>query len=611
MTLTFSARIEGHEIACEIGSDADLAAPTLCFSLMAAPRVVSGGTLVRRVAGYGEVALPDLRAGHIAHLRLAYDNRDYFPRNRAWLPLGAYLRVAGKTYPLPPLHQGVDLAAPARASAALFDSLRLVPQPTSWRPSGGTLMATSFDVLTDGLGSVAALAARLNLPPFLTGNGAPLSIEADPTLAEAAYVLTITSDGSTLRAAGSAGIFAAGITLLNLRETYDGQLPRGVITDAPRFGWRGQHLDCARHFFQVATIRRLLDLMALFKLNRFHWHFADDEAFRLQLDCCPDLARLTAFRGEGLAVPGVFGGGVRAGGSYSRADVADLLAHAADLHIEILPEIEVPAHGYCINAVISGLTDQSDPCPEISIQGYPRNILNPAMPATWALLDPLASEVASLFPIRMLHLGCDELPPAAWDQSPAATALKQREGLDDRDDLQGWMMAKLASHLVGQGIRIAAWEEAAKGTQGGIGHNALLFSWSGQGPGIAAARAGHDVVMCPAQNVYFDLAHTSDQQDWGAAWAGFVPLEQTVAWKPVPSGAEDVAHRIIGVQGCFWGEFTTEDAQMEPMLAPRILGLANKAWDSNDSLDGAGLRALCGHYVAVFDRIGWQRHPGA
>ncbi|MES2145169.1 MAG: beta-N-acetylhexosaminidase [Pseudomonadota bacterium] len=607
MTLTFSARIEGREIACEIGSDENLAAPVFCFSLMAAPRVVSGGTMVRRVAGYGEVQLPDLNAGEVAHVRLAHENPDYAPRNRAWLPLGAYLRVRNKTMPLPPLALGIGPADDAPESPP-FDGLRLIPQPTGWRPSGGTLTAIGFAGDRKALGPVARLAARLGLPPFLTASGAPVAIETDPSLPAEAYVLILEATSITLRAAGPAGIFAAGITLLNLRETYGEKLPCGTITDAPRFGYRGQHLDCARHFFQIATIRRLLDVMALFKLNRFHWHFADDEAFRLQVDCAPDLWRLTAFRGEGLPVPGVFGGGIRAGGSYSRADVAALIAHAIDLHIEILPEIEVPAHSYCINAVIPGLTDQSDPLPEVSIQGYPRNILNPAKPETWALLEPLTTEVASLFPIGILHLGCDELPPAAWDQSPAASALKSREGLQGRDDLQGWTMARLAGRLTAQGIRPAAWEEAAKGAQGGIGHNALLFSWTGQGPGVAAARMGHDVVMCPAQHTYLDMAHTADPDDWGAAWAGFIALEDTVSWKPIPKGAEDIAQRVVGVQGCFWGEFTTEDAQMEPMLAPRILGLANKAWDVNDSVDGVGLRALAGHYAPVFDRIGWARY---
>jgi hexosaminidase len=291
--------------------------------------------------------------------------------------------------------------------------------------------------------------------------------------------------------------------------------------------------------------------------------------------------------------------------------VQTVLDHAAALNIQVLPEIEVPAHAFAFNKAISGLRDTADTGAEISIQGYPQNILNPAEPATWAMLEPLSLEVASLFPIGILHLGCDELPPDAWAGSPAVDALKAQHNLQTRDDVQGWMMDRLAAHLTRHGIRPAAWEEAAKGANGGIGHNAILFSWTGQGPGIEAARRGHDVVMCPAQHIYFDMAHTSDPNDWGAAWAAFVSLEDTVNWHPVPLGAEDVAHRIIGVEGCFWSEFTTQDRQIEPMLAPRILGLANKAWDCRDSVDGPALRALAAAYAPLFDRIGWTRHRGA
>lgn len=173
------------------------------------------------------------------------------------------------------------------------------------------------------------------------------------------------------------------------------------------------------------------------------------------------------------------------------------------------------------------------------------------------------------------------------------------------------MMARLAGTLTARGIRTAAWEEAAKGANGGIGHGALLFSWTGQGPGVAAARAGHDVVMCPAQHVYLDLAHTGDPADWGASWAGFVALEDTIDWDPVPADAPDIADRVVGVQGTFWSEFTTSDDQLEPMLAPRILGVATKAWDRGNSRDGARLRALAGAYRGVFDAMGWRWHGGA
>ena len=610
MNLTFDAKIVGRQIHCKMGSDTAISVPIFCFSLMAPARVVSGGTLIRSVAGYTEVQLPDIGPSQSAQLILEHANPDFAPANRAWLPLGPYLRHAGGVSALPPLPAGV-LPSPEKPIPA-FNGLRLIPQPTEWHPSGESLACPNgFSAVSDPLLAVADLAQRTGLQEFLSPNGVPITIHTAPDCPPEGYRLQIAPTGVTLHTADRAGTFNAGITLLNLLATYSGHLPCGTITDAPRFGWRGQHLDCARHFYETATLQRLLDMMALLKLNRFHWHFADDEAFRLQVDCAPDLWQKTAFRGEGLPVPGVFGGGIKSGGSYSKADVAALVAHAKTLNIEVLPEIEVPAHAFAINRVLPGLRDPGQNDTETSIQGYTENAINPAMVATWALLEPLSLEVASLFPINMLHLGCDELAPNTWDGSPAANALKAREGLTTRDDVQGWMMHRLAGHLAKNGIHAAAWEEAARGNNGGIGNNAILFSWTGQGPGVEAARAGYDVVMSPAQNIYLDMAHTKDPVDWGASWAAFVSLEDTLNWKPVPIGAEDIAHRIIGVEGCFWSEFTTSDTEMMPMLAPRILGMASKAWDINDSLTGPGLRALAGHYAALFDTIGWPRHKGA
>ena len=609
MILTFDARIVDAEIHCRIGSDSALLAPVFCCSNFVPSRVVAGGTLLRAVAGYTEVALPDIAAGGAVTLVMAYAEQGYAPRNRAWLPLGPYLRTPDGPVPLPPMHAGVTPSDRADDPAAA--GLRLIPQPTRWEAANGTVSVTHFATDDPVFQQANDLALRFGLAPLTGTGGMPVKVSILAEMPPESYDLTIDASASRIIAADATGVFHAAISLLNLRETHGGEVPLGHITDRPRFGWRGQHLDCARHFYQPATLLRLLDLMTLFKLNRFHWHFADDEAFRLQVDCAPDLWRTTEFRGEGCVVPGVFGGGIRSGGSYSRADVALVLERAAALHIEVLPEIEVPAHAFAINRAIAGLRDPDDTGHEASIQGYPENIINPALPATWALIEPLSVEVASLFPIGMLHLGCDEMPPGAWAGSPAVDRLKAAEGLVSQDDVQGWTMARLAAHLGHHGYRSAAWEEAAKGCQGGIGNGALLFSWTGQGPGVEAARMGHDVVMCPAQNTYLDMAHTSDAGDWGAAWAAFIALEDTVNWRPVPADAEDIAHRIVGVQGCFWSEFTTEDAEIEPMLAPRILGIANKAWDTNDSVDGPAMRGLAAAYGPVFDRIGWARHRGA
>ncbi len=611
-TLTFASWIEGTQIHCEIGSDTALSAPILCFSLMAAPQVIAGGVLVHRLAGFAEVLLPDIAAGATHRVVLAYDNPGFQPRNRAWLPLGAYLKIGKTCLPLPPgTPLGVLPGAEPSAPPLPADTLPLIPAPQSWAASGGVVSVTGFASTDPRMDGAAALAERLGFGPFRDANGLPITIVTEASLPDEGYRLTLTPEGATIAAATTTGLHNAAITLLSLRQTTHCLIPCGVITDAPRFDYRGQHLDCVRHFFGVDNILRLLDLMALLKMNRFHWHLADDEAFRLQVTTAPALWQQTAFRGEGCLLPGVFGGGIRSGGSYSPADVARILARATELHIQVLPEIEIPAHSYAMIKALPGLRDPGDNGEERSVQGYLDNIVNPAMPATWALLEPLMLEVAAMFPMGMLHLGCDEAPHGAWTGSPAVKALMLAEGLGTSDDVQGWMMARLAAMLVAKGIQPAAWEEAAKGANGGIGNGALLFSWTGQGPGVDAARRGHDVVMCPAQNAYFDLAHSPDPGDWGATWAGTVSLEKTVEWDPVPKGAEDIAPRIAGVQSCFWGEVATEDAQMEPLIAPRILGIATKAWEERGTTDGPTLRALAALYAPLFDQMGWQRHIGA
>ncbi len=610
MTLHFDARIDGHTIRCSIGSDTEIVSPVWCFSLMAAARVLSGGTLIRSVAGYSEVQLPDITPGEPVQVVLGHANPSYKIWNRAWLPLGGYLRLDDdSTVALPVLPGGVNrVAAPDLPD---FDGLRMVPQPTEWEPGEGVLSVTSFTAQGEPLQAASDLAQRTGLGPLLGEAGVPLAVHHDTGLDLEGYRLTITQDGATISASARAGIFHAAITLLTLRKTHDGVIPCGTITDSPRFGWRGQHLDCARHFVEPATILRLLDLMALLKMNRFHWHFSDDEAFRVEVNCSPDLWQKTAFRGEGLPVPGVFGGGIRSGGSYSKVDVAAIIAHGQKIGVEIMPEIEIPGHAFAINAAIPGLRDQGDTGTEASVQGYAENTLNPSVQATWDLILPLTTEVGRMFPLGILHLGCDELPPDAWGGSPGADRIKAENGLETRDDLQGWMMERVAAHVAAQGIRPAAWEEAAKGSNGGIGHGALLFSWTGQGPGVEAARAGYDVIMCPAQKVYLDMAHSADPGDWGATWAAIVDLEEVLNWSPIPQGAEDIAPRVKGIEGTFWGEFTTQDREIEGMLAPRILGVASKAWDRDDRITGPDLRRLARHYGAVFDAMGWDWYRGA
>ncbi|MCF2870669.1 beta-N-acetylhexosaminidase [Octadecabacter sp. G9-8] len=580
----YDCRIEGDLLVCTLTPDRTLRGAVFCCSGMAPMAPVLGGTLARSLGSYTEIALPDLAADapHVFHLRYT---GGYTPANRAWMPLGPYLRDGEDIVVLPPTPAG-RMAKP-RGDSAPLEGLSVVPQPDGWVPTGQTVDIDGVKVQGGALRAVTDLADRQGMS--FRGSHPVTLVHQD--LPKDAYSIAIARDGITIGASGYDGQFYAGITLLTLLQ--HGPLPCGDITDTPRFEWRGQHLDTARHYFDPTSITALLDLMALLKLNRFHWHFADDEAFRIELDTLPELATKTALRGEGQFLPALFGGSPCEGGSYPKDTVRDIIAHATALNIEVMPEIETPAHALAVAAIYPDTRDPGDNGQETSVQGYQGNAMNPAMAKSWQVWEAMIDEISDLFPFDHLHLGCDELAEDTWMSSPRARALMAEHGLETTHDLQGWTIEKLAAYTARKGKRPAAWEEAAQGSNGGIGNNATLFSWTGQGPGLDAARAGYDVVMTPAQHVYLDMAHTDDPNDWGASWAAFVDLPDTIAWDPVPDPA--LVGRIIGVQGAFWSEFTTQDSELWPMIMPRMLGVAMMAWQS-DPPNPDVLKALSHRY---------------
>ncbi|SMX44799.1 beta-N-acetylhexosaminidase [Octadecabacter ascidiaceicola] len=582
--MQYDCRIAGELLICTITPDRALDEAVFCFSGMSPLHPVEVGTLSRALGSYTEIALPNLSADTPHKIAIKYAG-GFLPANRAWMPLGPYLRVGDNVIALPATELGRHV--PERGDVPDHDLLPIVPQPQNWKATGETVAVDGFVVSGDALNAVAALADRQGL----AFRGAhPVAI-LNEDLPVDAYRLVIDNDGVTIAASSFGGQFYAGVTLLTLLR--EGPLPCGEIYDAPRFSWRGQHLDTARHYYQPESIRALLDVMAMLKLNRFHWHFADDEAFRIELESLPELSQKLKLRGEGQLLPAIFAGAPVQGGAYSQETVRAIIAHAKALNIEVLPEIEAPAHALGLTEVYPDTRDPDDNGLETSVQGYQRNALNPAMPKTWEVLEAIVDEIGALFPFGHLHLGCDELPENTWKGSPRARALMAEHELKTTQDLQGWTIARLASYAASKGYRPAAWEEAAQGRNGGIGNNAILFSWTGQGPGLEAARAGYDVVMTPAQNLYFDMAHTDALDDWGANWAAFVDLPDTISWDPVPDPV--LSDRIIGVQGAFWSEFTTQDSQMWPMLMPRMLGLAMMAWQV-DRPKPETLNILVPHY---------------
>ena len=584
----------------------------LCFSMMVPIKPISGCSLVRNVGGYSELSFP---AGSGAKpFSIEFEEEEFKVFNVGWLPWKPYVRFFDGSC----VDVEIDFSHPEKTvfeevELAENQGLRLVPQPISWEPDGNEvniragLTMNATHPFAEAVNSANALAIRNDLGPLL-GDGIELIINDDFVGADDGYSLHISDKEIRISARSRTGAFYAAISLLNLSVNYDGVIPCGVITDAPRFEWRGQQLDCARHYYKPETLMRFLDLLALMKLNRFHWHFNDDESFRLEVECYPEIWQKTCSRGEGQLIPGLFGGGKGpTGGSYTLDFAKDLIDRAKELEIEVLPEIEIPAHAFALIQVFPDLYDAEDESEENSVQGYIRNTMNPAKPFMWEFVEKLTRELAGIFPFAHIHLGCDERPPKAWNKSPAAKKLMEQEGLETLDDLQGWTMEKVGAMVRGLDCRPCAWEEAAHGANGGIGNDAILFSWTGQGPGLEAARKGYKVVMSPAQHVYFDMAKSELFEDRGGRWAGALSLEDTVEWRPVPVDEPELESNIIGVEGAFWGEFTNDDKEMEPMIAPRILGLAEVAWRAKDNpADAVSILQFANIYKTLFEKIGWS-----
>ena len=354
----------------------------------------------------------------------------------------------------------------------------------------------------------------------------------------------------------------------------------GRIVDAPRFGWRGCHLDCSRHFWRLDQVKRVVDILAWQRLNLFHWHLTDDEAWRAEILAYPALtgAGATRVAGSERMPPQLGDGPEEVHGYYSQDQMRALVAHAASIGVEVMPEIETPGHAICVTAALPHLTDP-DETPESyhPVQGYPNNSWNPGIPETFTVLETIIDELCAIFPSRWFHIGGDEVAKNAWLESPRARVLMQREGLADTFALQSWFLRRIKAFLEARGKVLVGWNEVAHG--GGVPpENTLLMAWEKPEVGIALARQGYDVVMTPGQAYYLDMVQGPDWLENGAGWAGPVTPEQSYRYEAAGDFPADLAHHMKGVQACIWCEHFTTDAWFNDLVFPRLLAVAEAAW---------------------------------
>ncbi len=409
-----------------------------------------------------------------------------------------------------------------------------------------------------------------------------------------AYQLSVSPDKVLLTAGSSAGLFYGVQTLRQLlpyqiegegSENVDWYIPAVEIEDEPRFSYRGMHLDVGRHFFPPEFIKEYIDLIAMHKMNTFHWHLTEDQGWRIEIKKYPRLTEVGAWR-DGTLI-GHLGNnprkydGERYGGFYTQEEVKEIVAYAAERHVTVIPEIELPGHSLAALAAYPGLGCTAGPFAVAQHWGVFEDIYCPKE-ETFSFLEDVLTEVMALFPGKYIHIGGDEAPKSRWKASRVAQDVIRKEGLKDEFELQSYFIQRIEKFLNSKGRRIIGWDEIL---EGGLAPNATVMSWRGEAGGIEAAKEGHDVVMTPGSHCYFDF-YQSRSPGEPLAIGGFTPLEKVYHYEPVPKELTPAeAKHVLGAQGNVWTEYMKTQEHVEYMILPRMTALSEVLWSSAKSRD--------------------------
>ncbi|UZH55423.1 beta-N-acetylhexosaminidase [Salinimicrobium tongyeongense] len=399
---------------------------------------------------------------------------------------------------------------------------------------------------------------------------------------EEGYKLSVTYDQIKISGKTSQGVFY-GIQSLRLlmpaeaevAQVTDLTIPAVEIEDAPRFSYRGMHLDVARHMFPLEFIKKYIDLLALHKMNRFHWHLTEDQGWRIEIKKYPKLTEIGSVR-KGTMVEKNWDehDGKEYGGFYTQEEVKEVVAYAAARHITVIPEIEMPGHATAALAAYPEFGNNTGPYEVETKWGVFPTIFAPKE-ETFKFLEDVLTEVMDLFPSEYIHIGGDEAPKTEWEESEQAQAVIKREGLKDEHELQSYFISRIEKFLNENGRQIIGWDEIL---EGGLAPNATVMSWRGSKGGIEAARQGHDVVMTPNDHLYFDY-YQSKNEDEPLGIGGFVPVEKVYSFNPVPQElSEEEGKHILGAQANLWTEYIKTTDHVEYMVLPRLTALAEVNW---------------------------------
>ncbi|MBQ4279154.1 MAG: family 20 glycosylhydrolase [Rikenellaceae bacterium] len=432
-----------------------------------------------------------------------------------------------------------------------------------------------------------------------------IRLVVDRNAGDEAYTLRVGEDGVTI-AGSPAGVFYGTQTLRQLiGQTNDGlAVPYVFITDGPRFGYRGLMLDCGRYFYPVEFVKQYIDLMASYKLNRFHWHLTEDAGWRVEIKKYPELTRIGAWRGSTQRGPDPVRDQDRMphGGFYTQEQIRDVVRYAADRNVTIVPEVDLPGHTMSVLAAYPELSCTGGPFAVPTTWGIKEDVLCIGNERTIAFVEDVLTELAELFPGGLIHIGGDEAPKRRWHECPKCQALIAQKGLKDEHGLQSYFIHHLQRFAASKGREIMGWDEIL---EGGLAPGATVMSWRGEQGGIEAARHGNPVVMAPNHYFYFDYYQSKDLAAEPFNIWGYVPLDWVYSYEPY--GREltpEQCRNIRGVQANVWCEFIHDEDKVLYMAYPRVLALSEICWTPAAKRDYGGFVRRLPERLHELDRRG-------
>ena len=448
-------------------------------------------------------------------------------------------------------------------------------------------------------------------------NGTAIVLTIDKTIANAeGYKLDADAKQIRIAGASAAGVFYGIQTLRKSLPLVNGKaskvsIPAVHIADAPRFAYRGTHLDVSRHFVTADSVRQFIDMLALHNINRFHWHLTDDQGWRIEIKKYPLLTQIGSKRAQ--TVIGHNSGkydGKPYSGFYTQKQIRDIVKYAADRYITIVPEIDLPGHMQAALAAYPDMGCTGGPYEVWQKWGVSDNVLCAGNNKTLTFIDNVLKEITKLFPSKYIHVGGDECPKTQWQKCPKCQArikalnLEAKDGHSAEERLQSYIITHASNYLKSLGRNTIGWDEIL---EGGLAEGATVMSWRGESGGIAAAKQHHDVVMTPNSYLYFDYYQSLDKANEPLAIGGYLPLETVYSYEPMPKElTADEARHIIGVQANIWTEYMPTFKQMQYMALPRLAALSEVQWSQPALKDYNSFTNRLTEFTHLYDRLGYN-----